>query len=121
MDTFREAGQLEFHRTPKYGSWLNQAEIRISIFERSCLSWPPQNTTTLQQRARALESERNARRATIEWQTTNRQARLNRKAHSPVVEPHHAVRAEGVSFAGACSQALVRCRDAGRTPSCVYV
>jgi hypothetical protein len=39
--------QLEFHFTPKHGSWLNQAEIEISIFERGCLSRPVPDIATL--------------------------------------------------------------------------
>lgn len=41
--------RLEFHPTPKHGSWLNQAEIEICVFERGCLSRPAPDTTTLQQ------------------------------------------------------------------------
>ena len=44
--------RLEFHYTPKHGSWLNQAEIEISVFERGCLSRPVPDTATLQQRVR---------------------------------------------------------------------
>jgi hypothetical protein len=76
---------LEFHYTPKHGSWLNQAEIEFSIFERGCLSRPVSDTATLEPRVRALEAERNARRATIEWQLTNRQARVKLKRLYPVV------------------------------------
>lgn len=32
--------RLEFHYTPKHGSWLNMAEIEISVVERGCLSRP---------------------------------------------------------------------------------
>jgi hypothetical protein len=67
------------HYTPKHGSWLNQAEIEISIFARGCLSRPVPDTQTLQQRVRALEAQRNERRATIDWQFTNRQARVKLK------------------------------------------
>ncbi len=76
---------LEFHFTPKHGSWLNQAEIEISIFERSCLSRPVPDTQTLQQRVGALEAERNERRATIDWQFTNRQARVKLKKLYPTL------------------------------------
>jgi hypothetical protein len=76
---------LEFHYTPKHGSWLNQAEIEISIFERGCLSRPVADTTTLRQRVGALEAERNARRATIDWQFTNRTARVKLKKVYPVL------------------------------------
>jgi hypothetical protein len=77
---------LEFHYTPKHGSWLNQAEIEISIVERGCLSRPVGDRATLERRVSALETERNARRATIEWQFTNRQARIKLKNLYPVVQ-----------------------------------
>jgi len=62
----RILARLEFHYTPKHGSWLNQAEIEISIFERGCLSRPVGDTATLERRVSALEEERNTRRATID-------------------------------------------------------
>ena len=63
--------RLEFHYTPKHGSWPNMAEIEISVFERGCLSHHVPDTSTLEQRVSALEAERNDRRATIKWQFTN--------------------------------------------------
>ena len=36
-ETQRTAKRLEFHYTPKHGSWLNMAEIEFSVFSRSCL------------------------------------------------------------------------------------
>lgn len=80
--------RLEFHFTPKHGSWLNQAEIEISVFERGCLSRPVPDTATLERRVSALEDERNARRATIDWQFSNQQARVKLKKLYPVVHPH---------------------------------
>lgn len=79
---------LEFHPTPKHGSWLNQAEIEISVFERGCLSRPVPDTATLQQRVQALEAERNENRATIDWQFTARQARIKLKRLYPAAEAH---------------------------------
>jgi hypothetical protein len=79
--------RLEFHPTPKHGSWLNQAEIEISIFERGCLSRPVPDMATLQQRVGALENERNERRATMEWQFTARQARVKLKKLYPIDQP----------------------------------
>ncbi len=61
------------------------AEIEISIIERGCLSRPVSDTPTLEQRVRALEAERNGRRATIDWQFTNRQARVKLKSLYPVL------------------------------------
>jgi hypothetical protein len=68
--------RLDFHFTPKHASWLNQAEIASRIFERGCLSRPVPDTATMEQRVRALEDERNARHAIIDWQFTHRQARV---------------------------------------------
>jgi DDE superfamily endonuclease len=78
--------RLEFHYTPKHGSWLNQAEIEISIIARGCLSRPVGDMETLERRVKALEGERNARYATIEWQFTNRQARVKLRKLYPVVK-----------------------------------
>jgi hypothetical protein len=75
----RILSRLEFHPTPKHGSWLNQAEIEISVFERGCLSRPVGDRATLERRVGALEEERNARWATIDWQFTPRQARVTLK------------------------------------------
>jgi DDE superfamily endonuclease len=80
--------RLEFHYTPKHGSWLNQAEIEISILERGCLSRPVGDVSILEQRVRALEDERNTRHATIAWQFTNGQARVKLKKLYPVVKAH---------------------------------
>jgi hypothetical protein len=69
-----DPARLEFHYTPKHGSWLNMAEIEISVFERGCLSHPVGDLPTLRQRVNALEAERNAARVTIHWQFTSQQA-----------------------------------------------
>jgi hypothetical protein len=82
----RILSRLEFLATPKHGSWLNQAEIEISIVERGCLSRPVGDTATLERRAGALETERNTRRATIEWRFTARQARITLKKRCPIVQ-----------------------------------
>ncbi len=88
QQAWRILARLEFHYTPKHASWLNQAEIEISIVERGCLSRPVADTTTLRQRVSALEAERNERRATIDWQFTARQARVKLKRLYPAVEAH---------------------------------
>ncbi len=67
--------RFEFHATPNHGSWLNMAEIEISIVERNCLSQPVPDLETLYRRVGALEAERNAQRCTIRWQFTTGDAR----------------------------------------------
>jgi DDE superfamily endonuclease len=71
----RIASRFEVHYTPKHGSWLNMAEIEISVFQRGCLARPVADMGTLRQRVDALEKKRNAAHASIHWQFTSQQAR----------------------------------------------
>jgi len=71
--------QLEFHYTPKHGSWLNIAEIELSVFSRQCLDRRIGDEATLKHEVRKLEDERNAAGAKIEWRFTTEDAR--RKLH----------------------------------------
>ncbi|WP_420795783.1 IS630 family transposase [Ktedonobacter racemifer] len=67
--------RVEFHYTPKHGSWLNMAEIEIGIFARGCLSRRVRSLTELRQRIATLQAERNALRCTISWRFTCNDAR----------------------------------------------
>jgi hypothetical protein len=71
----RLAERFELHFTPTHGSWLNMAEIEIGIFERGCLRRRVPRLETLQQRVGALETERNALHATLDWRFTTTDAR----------------------------------------------
>src|ERR687884_364803 len=68
--------KLEFHYTPKHGSWLNQAEIELSILMRQCLDQRIPDEETLKREIKAYEDRRNQARATIDWQFTSRDARI---------------------------------------------
>ena len=72
----RIARRLEFHYTPKHGSWLNMAEIEFSVLSRSCLKQRLSGEETLRREVDALVTERNAARATINW-------RFNTGTHEP--------------------------------------
>ncbi len=67
--------KLEFHYTPKHGSWLNMAEIELGIFSRQCLARGIGDEATLKREIRKLEEERNAACAKIEWRFTTADAR----------------------------------------------
>lgn len=67
--------RFELHYTPTHGSWLNMAEIEIGIFERGCLGKRIAFVNDLQRRVMALETERNAAHATIDWRFTTINAR----------------------------------------------
>ena len=61
----RIARRLEFHYTPKNGSWLNMAEIEFSVLSRSCLKQRLSGEEALRREVDALVTERNNARATI--------------------------------------------------------
>lgn len=67
--------RLEFHYTPKHGSWLNMAEIELSVFSRQCLQRRIGDEGTLKREVAALERRRNEAAVTIEWRFTAGDAR----------------------------------------------
>jgi len=79
----RILARLELHYTPKHGSWLNQAEIELAIFERGRLSRRVGDQELLRRRVAALETERNAAGCTIHWGFTTRDARVKLRTLYP--------------------------------------
>ena len=71
----RIAKRLEFHYTPKHGSWLNMAEIEFSVLSRSCLKQRLPDDEALQGEVQALVRERNAAGASIHWKFNTQDAR----------------------------------------------
>ena len=67
--------RLEFHHTPKHGSWLNMAELEFSVINRQCLGRRIPDQETLRHEIAAWEAERNAARATVRWRFTVTDAR----------------------------------------------
>ena len=67
--------RLEFHHPPKHGSWLNMAEIEFSVFGRGILHRRIPMEDTLEREVQALEQERNAASATINWRFSTEDAR----------------------------------------------
>jgi hypothetical protein len=72
----RIARKLEIHYTPKHGSWLNMAEIELSVFGRECLDRRIPDTDTLRREVGALETERNTHQSTVHWRFTTPDARI---------------------------------------------
>jgi transposase len=68
--------KLEFHYTPKHGSWLNMAEIELSVLARQCLHRRIATEATLKRELAAVEAARNTAQATIDWQFTTAAARV---------------------------------------------
>ncbi len=67
--------RLEFHHTPKHGSWLNMAELEFSVLSRQCLDRRIPDPETLRQAIATWEAARNAARATVQWRFTVTDAR----------------------------------------------
>ena len=75
--------RLEIHYTPAHASWLNMAEIELSILSKQCLSRRIPNEWTLITEIGAWEATRNAKRAKIRWNFTVDDARKVFKEHYP--------------------------------------
>jgi len=75
--------RIEFIHTPKHGSWLNVAEIELSILARQCLSERIPDKETLQKQVQAWKDNRNNRTACIDWQFTTKDARIKLKRLYP--------------------------------------
>lgn len=68
--------RLEIHYTPKHGSWLDIAEIELSVMTRQCLSRRIDSMDTLKSELSAWETERNSQGATVNWQFRTPDARI---------------------------------------------
>ena len=68
--------KLEIHYTPKHGSWLNMAEIELSVLHRQCLKARIPDRTTLIEKVTAWENRRNGQAASVRWQFTTADARI---------------------------------------------
>ena len=62
------------HYTPKHGSWLNQAEIEISLFFRQCLGKRRIPTLEIFGGNPSLERHANRQKVTIDWKFTRKGA-----------------------------------------------
>lgn len=72
----RILNRLEFHYTPKHGSWLNMAEIELSILQRQCLDRRIPDQATLKQEVAAWQAQRNSAASTVNWRFTTADARI---------------------------------------------
>ena len=122
----RIARKLEFHDTPKHGSWLNMAEIELSVLQQQCLDRRIPDEDTLKREIAAWEHQRNAEQATIDWRFSVADARkklddhLLRRAferHQPmdrIAQQHGLIR----SRVFGSPRRSARWRGRRRTPRC---
>jgi hypothetical protein len=75
--------KLEFHYTPKHGSWLNIAEIELSVLSRQCLNCRIPDQETFIREVKKWEENRNNSAKKINWQFTTEDARIKLKRLYP--------------------------------------
>ncbi len=79
----RLAERLDIHYTPKHGSWLNMAEIELSVLKGQCLDRRIPDIATMQGEVAAWERDRNNSARKIVWQFTTSDARIKLKRLYP--------------------------------------
>ena len=82
----RLAERLEWHYTPKHGSWLNMAEIELSALARQCLDRRIPDRATLATEVAAWVAGRNADMVGASWRFTTADARIRLKKLYPTIE-----------------------------------
>lgn len=73
--------QLQFHFTPKHGSWLNMAEIELSVLARQCLDRRIPSQQALEHESLAWQNERNDAAIQVAWTFTTAKARAKLHRH----------------------------------------
>lgn len=84
-EAHRLAQKLEIHYTPRNGSWLNVAEIELSVLSQQCLDRRIADAETLEQELAAWNRQRNAQASTVRWQFTTADARVKLRRLYPTV------------------------------------
>jgi hypothetical protein len=77
--------RIEFHYTPKHGSWLNIAEIELSVLSRQCLDQRIPNKESLEQQVAAWEAPRNTIGSKVDWRFTTVDDRIKLKRLYPSI------------------------------------
>jgi len=78
--------KLEIHYTPKHGSWLNMAEIELSVLHRQCLKARIPDQTALIEKVLAWQQRRNCLDVSVNWQFTTDDARIKLKSLYPAID-----------------------------------
>ena len=81
----RLSNKLEIHYTPKHGSWLNIAEIELSVLSRQCLDRRVPDFETLEGEVYAWQQRRNTQSGKIDWRFTTEDARIKLKRLYPSI------------------------------------
>lgn len=77
--------RFEFIFTPKHGSWLNMAEIELHVLNGQCLNRHIPSLSIVRSEVEAWQSHRNNKESKINWQFTNKDARVKLKKLYPSI------------------------------------
>ncbi len=83
-EAYRLSQRFEWHYTPKHGSWLDMAEIELSVLSRQALSKPKADSDSFCRCVQSWTQERNAECSKINWQFTTKDARIKLAKLYPV-------------------------------------
>jgi hypothetical protein len=83
-EAFRLAQRLEIHHTPKHGSWLNIAEIELSVLKRQCLPERVPDIELMRKMVAVWNRGRNTKQTPVNWQFTTSDARIKLKRLYPI-------------------------------------
>jgi DDE superfamily endonuclease len=82
----RIAEKIEWHYTPEHGSWLNMAEIELSVLHRQCLNRRIVDVPSLEREVLAWQEARNMAEAKVHWQFTTADARIKLRRLYPALK-----------------------------------
>lgn len=82
----RLARRIEFHYTPKHGSWLNIAEVELSALTKQSLRGRIPDRRALRRQTRAWARQRNAKQKGVDWQFTTDDARIRLNRLYPEIQ-----------------------------------
>jgi hypothetical protein len=86
VEARRLVEKIEWHYTPKHGSWLNVAEMELSVLARQCLDRRIPDLEALRREVAAWEEQRNAAVVKVDWRFTTADARVKLKRLYPLIE-----------------------------------
>jgi hypothetical protein len=84
-EAHRIAKRIEWHFTPKHGSWLNMAEIEIGVMCRQALAKHLPDMDSFRRQVKAWTLLRNIECSKISWQFTSHDARIKLKRLYPII------------------------------------
>lgn len=84
-EALRLKERIEWHYTPKHGSWLNMAEIEIGMAQRQCLSRRMAEKALVEKELRQWNADRNRANSSTDWQFTTADARTKLKRLYPSI------------------------------------